>query len=329
MEWLSVTWLNPPGCITGRKPGRVCPRAARAGRSVLVLAVGGTALGVFVLAPMAGGAQERKTPIGDSVTVTDAEAGVAPPWIGEELRYKVKYGVFGIGQAVFGVPGIDTIDGWTTYTAEMEVEASVLGYGINHDWTSWIDSKSLFSRRFLKDDPGRLREYEIFPEERRVHQIQDKDTTWSIETSEPLDDLAFVYLARTLPLEVGETYEYNQYFKEENNPIILKVLRKDKRDVGAGEFNTIVVQPIIPESSLFAEGGNAEIHFSDDNRRFMVYMKVDGPVLPFNLTLHLEEFREGAALGDADADENGDEEDGSGKSTVRNPPNVHHRDPPN
>lgn len=110
-------------------------------------------------------------------------------------------------------------------------------------------------------------------------------------TSEPLDDLSFVYFARTLPLEVGETYEFNRYFKEDGNPVILKVLRKDERETKAGVFSTIVVQPIIPNSSLYSEGGNAEIHFSDDERRLVVYMKVDGPILPFNITMHLEEIR--------------------------------------
>lgn len=285
--------------------------------------------GLLLVAPLAAGAQETVTPVHDSSATPVGWDLTVPPWIGEELNYKVKYGIFGIGSAVFSVPGLDTIGGWTTYAAEMQVEASVLGYEIAHNWYSWIDAEKLFSRRFLKDDPGRPREYDFFPEERRVHQIQHEDTTWSIRTSEPLDDLAFVYLARTLPLEVGQTYEYNQYFKEENNPIILKVLRKDKRKVGAGEFNTIVVQPIIPESSLFAEGGNAEVHFSDDRWRTMVYLKVDGPVLPFNLTLHLEEFREGVALGD---DAEAGEREGDGGSpdtaTVSGPPGDQRRDPP-
>ena len=285
-------------------------------------------LGLLLLAPGAATAQERVAMIRDSLTMTGQGAGGVPVWIGEELRYKVKYGIFGIGQATIGVPRLDTIRGSTTYAAELQLEASVLGYGIDHNWYSWIDTEKLFSRRFLKDDPGRPREYDFFPEERRVQQIQHLDSTWSIPTSEPLDDLAFVYLARTLPLEVGQSYEYNRYFREERNPIILNVLRKDEREVGAGVFNTIVVQPIIPKSSLFAEGGNAEIHFSDDERRLVVYMKVDGPYLPFNITMHLEEFQVGQALGDdGEAGEPEDGEDGSGRSTVRNPPNVHHRDP--
>ena len=280
-------------------------------------AVAGTVLGVLMLAPMAAGAQERDIPIRDSLTVADPGAGVVPLWMGEALRYKVKYGIIGVGEGRMGVSRLDTIGGRTTYVAEMHIK----GWGVDQKLYSWIDTEELFSRRFVKEEKDRPREYDFLPEERLVHQIQHLDSTWSIGTSEPLDDIAFVYLARTLPLEVGKTYEYNRYFKEERNPIILKVLRRDKRKVGAGEFNTIVVQPIIPESTLFAEGGNAEIHLSDDERRLIVYMKVDGPVLPFNFTLHLEEFQEGTALGeDRDAEERNDDEDGPERSTPRNPP---------
>jgi hypothetical protein len=270
-----------------------------------------------MLAPMAAGAQERDILIRDSLTASGQEARRVPLWMGEALRYKVKYGIFGVGEGRMGVSRLDTIDGRTTYVAEMHIK----GWGVDQKLRSWIDTEKLFSRRFVKEEEGRPREYDFLPEERLVHQIQHLDSTWSIETSEPLDDIAFVYLARTLPLEVGQTYEYNRYFKEERNPIILKVLRRDKRKVGAGEFNTIVVQPIIPKSSLFAEGANAEIHLSDDERRLIVYMKVDGPVLPFNFTLHLEEFQEGAALGDdGDAEERNGDEDGPERSTPRNPP---------
>ncbi len=304
-------------------------REARRGAAALARAAC-AAVGLLLSAPVAATAQEPETPNRDSLTAAGQEAGGAQRWIGEELRYKLKYAAFGIGQASLGVPGLDTIDGWATYAAEMRIEGSVLGYDIDQKLYSWIDTGKLFSRRFMKDDPGRPREYDFFPDERRVQQIQHRDSTWSIQTSEPLDDLAFVYLARTLHLEVGQTYEYNRYFKEERNPIILKVLRKDKLEVGAGVFNTIVVQPIIPESSLFAEGGDAEIHLSDDERRLIVYMKVDGPILPFNITLHLEEFQEGGALGDdGDAAKREGDDDGSGGPTLRSPPDVHPRDPLN
>jgi hypothetical protein len=60
--------------------------------------------------------------------------------------------------------------------------------------------------------------------------------------------------------------------------------------VPAGEFNTIVVQPIIRSSGMWSEGGEAEIHFSDDDLRIVVYMKADVPNFPGSLSLHLREF---------------------------------------
>lgn len=248
--------------------------------------------GVLSAAPLAAVAQNGGGTSPDPVGGPAREDVETPSWIGEELRYKIKYGIFGVGEGHIGVPGIDTIGGWTTYAAEMSIKGGIPGARIDQRIYSWIDTEGLFSRRFVKDEEGRPREYDFHAEEQRVHQIQHKDTTWTIPTSEPLDDLSLVFLARTLPLEVGQTYTFNRYFKEEDNPIILRVLRRDRRKVGAGEFNTIVVQPIIPESSLYSEGGNAEIHLSDDERRLVVYMKVDFYL--FNLTLHLEEFREGA-----------------------------------
>ena len=267
----------------------------------------------------------------DSVGVPGSEGpGTVPFWTGEELRYKVKYGVFGIGEARMRVPGIDTIHDRATYAAEFHLKGGVPGYSLDQKFYTWIDIEGLFSRRFVKDEPDRPREYDFFAEEHRVHQIQDRDTSWTISTSEPLDDVSFVYFARTLPLEVGQTYEFNRYFKEERNPIVLNVLRKDKREVGAGVFNTIVVQPVIPRSSLFSRGGNAEIHFTDDARRLIVYMKVDGPVLPVDITMHLEEFREGAPLEDGgDAGKPEDGNDDSGSSPVSGPPHVNRPAPLN
>ena len=280
------------------------------------------ALGLCAAGPFTINAQSSAGLIRDSLTMLPRAVTEVPFGPGEELKYKVKYGVIGVGEALLGVAGIDTLQGHPVYAAALHIKASPMWYDIDHRLSSWIDTETLVSRRFVNDQRARerYREYEIFPEERRVRRI-DHDTTWTIPTSEPLDDIAFVYFARTLPLEVGKTYGYNRYFKAERNPILLKVLRKDKREVGAGVFNTIVVQPIIPKSSFFSEGGDAEIHFSDDERRLLVYMKVDGPVLPFNITMHLEEIRRGVPLETgAEAGREGGEAEASAPGGPKGPP---------
>ena len=212
--------------------------------------------------------------------------------VGEKLRYKVKFGFFNVGEGWMSVPRIDTISGFPTYAAEWRIKGGVPFYKMDSKFYSWMDVHTLVSRRFVKDqhEGGRKRykEFMFFPEERRFQRI-DYDTAGVMPTSLPLDDVAFVYFVRTLLLNVGDTLMYNRFYKEEGNPVIIRVLRKDQRKVGAGKFNTIVVQPVIRTDGLFAEGGRAEIHFSDDEHRLLVYMETNiaGNI---SLSLHLEEI---------------------------------------
>ena len=59
--------------------------------------------------------------------------------------------------------------------------------------------------------------------------------------------------------------------------------------------NTIVVRPTIQTSGLYKDGGDAELHFTDDENRYLVYMRVAMPVVG-SITLHLEKIIEGTPI---------------------------------
>lgn len=238
--------------------------------------------------------------IRDSLTALGPRIGKIPFQPGEEMVFRVRASVLGKGDAVMRVGQIDSIHGFPTFPLEFHIRggAALGAFKIDKEYYSWLDTERLFSRRFhnITDHGRRVREMEFFPEERLVRRI-DVDTTWALPSVLPLDDLSFVFFARTLPLEVGASYTYNRYFKDEGNPVILEVLRKDRVQTGVGEFNTIVVNPVIPGSNLFEQGARAEIHFSDDDRRLVVYMRVKYWVVP--VTMELIEFTEGQSSGPA------------------------------
>ena len=230
----------------------------------------------------------------------EAEEALAPVPFGpgELASYQVKLGVFRVGEGIMAVQAVDTIRGHPTYRVMLNIQGGVPFYQMDDTLRSWIDTRELVSRRFRQDqkqgDYERHRQFEFFPEEQRFERA-DVDESGELPTSRPLDDLSFVYFVRTLPLEVGETYTFDRYFQEDGNPVKIKVLRRDRIEVPAGEFETIVVQPIIKTDGIFSEGGRAEIHFTDDHRRQVVYMKTRIPVVG-NLTLHLMELEEGRLL---------------------------------
>lgn len=228
----------------------------------------------------------------------DALAAPAPFGPGERLVYQVKVGIFSAGQGEMSIPTLDTVRGNDAYRIDMTIRGGLVGARVNDSYSSWLDVRTLQSWRFIQDihqvNYKSFRHFEMRPE-RRLWERQDNGESGPLASGLPLDDIAFIYFLRTLPLEVGATYTFDRYFKAEGNPVVVRVLRRDRRKTDAGDFPTIVLQPTIQTRGLFA-GGKAEIHLTDDARRLPVYVKSDIPRFPGSLTLHLKEIHPGVPL---------------------------------
>lgn len=245
---------------------------------------------VCASAPLA--AQDGVVP---RVKPSEAKPAEVPFGIGERLRYRVKFGPLEVGEAEMEVVGVDTVAGHATYHVRFSVRGETFFYKLEDVQESWLDVYCLASRRFRQDvhqgDYERLRQYE-FDLEERLYRRSDGDT--GAIPPDALDDASFVYFVRTVPLEIGKTYEWNRYYRLDRNPVILKVLRRETVEVPAGEFGTIVVRPIIKTRGIYSEGGEAEIFVTDDERRIPVKLKSR-----FNLgslTLDLTDYRPGEPL---------------------------------
>ena len=216
---------------------------------------------------------------------------------GEVLTYKIKLGIFAIGESSMRVSAIELTRGIPTYAVEWRIKGGIPFYKMDTRFQSWIDIERLASLRFIQDQHEgsytRFREFQFFPE-RALWKRVDNGEQGPLASPLPLDDLSFIYFARSLDLQVGKEYRFNRYFKESGNPVILKVLRRDQRVVPAGTFQTIVVQPIIRTTGLFSEGGKAELHLTDDARRILVYLKTEVPGI--SLTMHLKSIRMGVPI---------------------------------
>ena len=190
------------------------------------------------------------------------------------------------------VLGITEVNGHDTYHTRLHIRGGIPLARVDTRMDSWVDVDGLFSRRYEEDKHEirykRHRIYDFYPES-RSYRMRASGEVGSLPTDEPLDDLAFLYYARTLPLRVGDSYTINRYFKEDGNPVVLNVLRRETITVPAGTFNTVVVQPIIKTDGLFGEGGEAEVYFTDDERRILVYLRSKVPLVG-SLNLSLREY---------------------------------------
>jgi hypothetical protein len=224
----------------------------------------------------------------------------APFGVGEQARYRVSYGILGrVGTGTMNVMALDTVRGHPAYHILFTLQGGVPLARVNNRFESWIDVRGLFSRRFDQDTREvnftRRRVREFFPEERRwTGHTNDNEESGTLATATPFDDTSFLYYVRTLDLEPGREYTFDTYWNEEGNPVRLQVLRRQTVRVPAGTFNTVVVRPIIRTRGLFAEGGEAEVYFSEDEPRQLVMLRAK--VSFGTLTMQLEQFTPGQRL---------------------------------
>lgn len=211
---------------------------------------------------------------------------------GEALTYDVRFGAIKVGTGRMRVVGQEPVRGRQTWRVRFSVSGGTFFYKVNDTYESWMDVVTLNSLRYVQDlnqgSRDRERTFEIFPD-RSVFVETSRGPAERPSVPDPLDDGSFLFFVRTVPLEVGKTYTFNRYFRPDRNPVIIRVLRKERISVPAGEFQAIVLQPIIKTSGIFSEGGQAEIWLSDDDRRMMLQMKSR---LSFgSLNLYLRSYR--------------------------------------
>lgn len=237
---------------------------------------------LFVLALAAPGA-----PTGAQDTSTPPPPPMTVPFeVGERLAYEVRFGKLRVGEGTMELIDTETIRGREAWHTRFRIRGGVPFYRVDDVLESWIDKEAFHSLRFVQDleEGGRMRErrYEFFPE-RRVFRENDGEEEPSVEN--PLDDGSFLYFIRTLPLEVGQTYTFDRYFRPDRNPVVVKVIGRERIKVPAGTYETIVLQPVIKSKGVFSEKGEARIWLSDDSERIMVQMKTKTKIGSLNLYL--------------------------------------------
>jgi len=293
--------------VCARNGDRMSAGVLRAKWSLL----GGLVLSALVVPP-SGWAQENvdardSAEILDSLDAqypTQELAAAAPFGPGEQMLYRVEIGWFDVGEGHMTVEALDSVRGNETYRAVMEIDAGMLGLKVHDIYTTFFDVSTLQSWRFLREMNQvryhATRHYEFYPEQgiwdNEDKEEGEKDKSGTLGSSLPLDDISMIYFLRQMDLEVGKTYTLSRYFKQDGNPVQIRVLRKERKKVDGGEFDCIVVQPIIQTSGLFSDGGEAEIYFSDDDRRLMVYMKSNIQGFPGALELYLKDYQPGVPL---------------------------------
>lgn len=230
--------------------------------------------------------------------------GEWPFTIGERAEYDVTFGPIRVGRASLAVEARERVRGTEAYRLAFELEGGPFFYKIDDRQVGWLATAPYRSLRFeqILNQGGyeRHRRWELdhgsstyvrqdWDEELGGYRAHDEDRDVPIPNN-ALDEISFLYLVRTLPLEIGEVYTFENHFLERGNPVVVEVLRRERVRVRAGRFETIVVRPIIQTDGIFSEEGEAEVYISDDDRRAIVQLKSRMKVGEMNMYLRDLQF---------------------------------------
>lgn len=200
--------------------------------------------------------------------------------LGEVLSYRAvssRFGTFGTG--TLRVDGPEELRGQSTIRLSFDFRGRVGPFRVEDQTRSWLVADDMSSIRYTKRERSPLgsrnEDVDIVPGERR------------------LDELSFLYHVRCLPLEDGKTYSLALHFDPGRNPVVVRVLRRERTVVPAGEFATVVVEMRVKDSR-FGGNGTLVLHLTDDATRVPVRIESSAPWV--GATRLLLESAEGARL---------------------------------
>ena len=193
---------------------------------------------------------------------TQSEPAAHPFAHGEVLSYRAvssRFGTFGTG--TLRVDG-EELRGRSTLRLSFDFKGRVGPFRVEDQTRSWLDAGEMASLRYTKRERSPLgsrnEEVDIVPGEHK------------------LDELSFLYHVRCLPLEDGKTYSLALHFDPARNPVVVRVLRRERTTVPAGEFATVVVEMKVKDSR-FGGNGTLVLHLTDDETRVPVRIESAAP----------------------------------------------------
>jgi hypothetical protein len=87
------------------------------------------------------------------------------------------------------------------------------------------------------------------------------------------DPLSSLFHVRTLDIEVGKSIFVDIFDSKRMWNVEVQVLRKERIKTGLGEFDTVVIKPLMKSEGIFNRKGDMLIWLTDDKRHIPVMMK--------------------------------------------------------
>lgn len=214
--------------------------------------------------------------------------------VGEWLQFDIGYGFINAGTATMEVEEVVEYNGRPAYQLVSTARSNKFFssfYPVRDRVESILDAVGLFSWKFdkqLREGSYRARRQYAF--DQINHLVIYKGDT--LEVAPYVQDaLSILYFVRTQPLEVGKSIFVDNFTDGKNYPLEVKVRGREKVKTKAGQFDCLVLEPMLRSSGVFKHEGKLTVYMTDDRLRLPVMMK--SKVVVGSITAELSDYRLG------------------------------------
>jgi len=255
---------------------------------------------VLLTLVLAASAEPARAPAAGYQTIGPSGTLTTPPFgVGERMTFEVKYGFVSAGTAVMGIPDIVRERGYPCYHVVSVAESNpvfAVFFTVRDVAESFLDVRTLLPLRFEKHiQEGDFRSHDlvIFDRDKSVAHYPKKGQVVPL-ARDAQDILTSLYYVRMMQLRVGRSVYIENHADKKNYPLEIKVLKEERVKVPAGQFDCIVVEPIMRTTGLFRHKGTLTVWLTKDPSHVPVLMK--SKVVIGSISAVLTEFKPGAGL---------------------------------
>ena len=225
---------------------------------------------------------------------------------GEELEYRVHFGMFTVGKAITRVDkNFHTVNSRTCYKVD--------AYGETSDWISWvakvddnwgafIDTSTLLTHvgyRKLREGKYRRDEQVIFDHttQKVEVKVKNKDTgeleskTYDVppNAKDLVAGFLFLRVIDFKKVAVGDTINISGFLEDASYNLNIIYTGKEILDTRIGKIQCLRLRPVMPKNSMFDGENSVLCWISDDLNR--VPVKLQAKMFIGNTGLELIHFR--------------------------------------
>ena len=148
-----------------------------------------------------------------------------------------------------------------------------LFYKIRDEITIYLNSEDLSLIKVINQiNEGKYKKKHIATFDEKLKKIISKQKTINADIA--YSPLSIIYSLRNKILNIGDIYNYDIYSTGKIKSVNMKVIKTELIKTPFGEFNTIVVSPVLNNKTLIKNNGDMKIWFTNDQNRYPIKIEL-------------------------------------------------------